>query len=650
MKKILPILFILLALSGKAQTNINVVYSFLNGLNQNQRVVQVSFTPMSLGIYSNAFVIGDENYRVVTGNKFTNQMISGFGYRVKYFRQKDPDIITAIFTNWFGTNVSGTVYATDYVAISTNLGSGIYAYSQAQSDARYPTFATATNIALVVAQSVVNTNAGGGGGGVTNGGGVLSGMLTNATFSAGGSNAIKGVAIDLGVVTNNANGVTLGTLNLGNATLGAGILNLWDTTGGANVTMQALDGAISFNATIDVPGMTSGGSVSAANFIGDGSQLTGLPRQQTNQIVIYNTNTYSTSTSPMVVTSTVAGKKLFEVKTDIAPSGSGGQSFGHIIGWAEPNDLYVPATSYNSGASGLYSYLGTTASEYIRGGIGGDYRLATIVPTAFGTNGIYGVALEFLNKRNYFYSTVAQSSFFVHPIKFDTFGGTSLGDNPDEEHTKDWISTNSWVRIRGSSDNTRSQFQLEGTGKPFIGTLTNGAFFNDGTNVSLVQNGVNSPIATLGASNNFTGGLYANGAAVLTAAPSLGFGGMRPFNGNSSSSAYIYTSIFGGYDSSTAANHGQVIQPGTYTNFWGNHVYPSFTGTNFYLILTNNGSGTYVEAMRAYRINASANAQNLWSNTTTSFRVSVPTVVIIAMSNSLGTITAPFTSWSIQKY
>jgi len=138
MKKILSILFLISALlECRAQTNINVIYSFLNGLNQNQKVVQVSFTPMSLGIFSNAYVVGDENYRVVTGNKFTNQMISGFGYRVKYFRQKDPDIVTAIFTNWFGTNVYGTVYATDYTAISTNLGNGIYAYSMAQADARF---------------------------------------------------------------------------------------------------------------------------------------------------------------------------------------------------------------------------------------------------------------------------------------------------------------------------------------------------------------------------------------------------------------------------------------------------------------------------------------------------------------------------------
>ena len=155
MKKLLFAILISAALlSCRAQTNISVIYSFLNGLNQNQRVVQVSFTPMSLGIYSNAVVVGDENYRVVSGNKLTNQMIAGFGYRVKYFRQKDPDVITAVFTNWFGTNVSGTVYASDYITISTNLGSGIYAYSQAQADARF------APIGSVQANAITNNQSG----------------------------------------------------------------------------------------------------------------------------------------------------------------------------------------------------------------------------------------------------------------------------------------------------------------------------------------------------------------------------------------------------------------------------------------------------------------------------------------------------------
>lgn len=106
------------ALVCQAQTNISVIYSFMNGLGQVQNVKQVSFTPMAyqVGSYSNATVVGDEVFRVVTASRLTNNMLSGFAYRVKYFQSIQPPVTTFIGTNYFGTNVTGAVYATDYMA------------------------------------------------------------------------------------------------------------------------------------------------------------------------------------------------------------------------------------------------------------------------------------------------------------------------------------------------------------------------------------------------------------------------------------------------------------------------------------------------------------------------------------------------------
>ena len=121
----------------QAQTNISVIYSFVNGLGQTQTVKQVSFTPLAFGLDGKAYVVGDETFRVITSASYTNPMLSGFSYRVKYFSTIQPPTLTACFTNSFSTNVTGTVYAADYTAISTNLSNGLYAYSMAASDALF---------------------------------------------------------------------------------------------------------------------------------------------------------------------------------------------------------------------------------------------------------------------------------------------------------------------------------------------------------------------------------------------------------------------------------------------------------------------------------------------------------------------------------
>ena len=120
-----------------AQTNISVIYSFVNGLGQAQTVKQVSFAPFYLNAISHSYVVGDEVKRVVTTPQYTNPMISGLTYLVKYFSTIQPPTVTLQFTNYFPTNISGTVFATDYTALSTNLGNGIYALTLAQAQAMF---------------------------------------------------------------------------------------------------------------------------------------------------------------------------------------------------------------------------------------------------------------------------------------------------------------------------------------------------------------------------------------------------------------------------------------------------------------------------------------------------------------------------------
>jgi len=148
------ILLLLVGLNLRAQSLFTNVFSFVNAMGVTQNVKQVSIEPLqALGVYGDSIIVPDVQKLTVKTNTLPVPLLSGYSYRVKYYASVSPELITSTFTNYFSTNVSGVVSASDYVTISTNLGSGIYAYSQAQSDARYPTFAAVTNIAQSVGGS-----------------------------------------------------------------------------------------------------------------------------------------------------------------------------------------------------------------------------------------------------------------------------------------------------------------------------------------------------------------------------------------------------------------------------------------------------------------------------------------------------------------
>ncbi len=103
-----------------SQTNISVVYSFVDGTGQPQNVKQVSFAPLGLAISGNSVMATNEFRRVITTTNLAVPLLNNMAYRVRYLVSIQPDVYGACFTNYFGTNVTGTVYAKDYVTFSNN--------------------------------------------------------------------------------------------------------------------------------------------------------------------------------------------------------------------------------------------------------------------------------------------------------------------------------------------------------------------------------------------------------------------------------------------------------------------------------------------------------------------------------------------------
>ena len=284
------------------QTNISVVYSFVNGLGQTQIVKQVSFQPFYLNSLSKSYVVGDEVKRVVTTSQFTNPMISGLSYLVKYYSTIQPPTVTLQFTNYFPTNISGTVYAVDYTTISTNLGSGIYAYSQAQADARFAPIGSSGGTTYTFS----NTNLPAGVV-VTNGAAVAVGTNTSGLVTTNDTRALN--------LTNSGN-VFGGSFNNGHAAIttdatasfvnGAFVLNDSDPAyGDGNATILTInhddalvvsDGDTSLsilgntligrnNSAIATWSISDLGAINALSFTGNGSGLTNLNASQLTGVV-----------------------------------------------------------------------------------------------------------------------------------------------------------------------------------------------------------------------------------------------------------------------------------------------------------------------------------------------------------------------------
>ena len=302
-------------------------------------------------------------------------------------------------------------YDFNYCAnLATNLGTFVWTnnyYVQVTTNLAGNALVQVTNIAQSVSGS----------GGVTNGGGILAGMLTNASFSASGTNSVRYIAAP------NTNSLTLFFTN--------------------ESTQDYTDVVKYFSTITD------------------------------------NDSEYSYSFLAKKVTQANGGQSGASFLAEYNYTGLGGEF------------TYETLNGTGTGDAAL-GYSHNLSSTNISGS---ENRFAVGVGAFYGLSGQWGASYELLTKKRNTYWTTNQAGVFTHPFTIDGDGGTSLGDNPEVEHTKDWKSV-PWVRIRGSSDSTRPQFQLEGSMRSFSGTITNGAFYNDGTSVHLAQRGAIAPIVT----------------------------------------------------------------------------------------------------------------------------------------------------------
>lgn len=143
---------------------LDAVYNFTDFTGTPQKIKSLTIEPIApLALDNTNIVTGDRRIFVTdtSGSKTVSNILSGYNYRITLA----GSYTTTVFTNSFGTNVTGLVNASDYIAISTNLASGLTAYSKAEADARFALIGeggggNATNVLQVAAGEgvVVDTN------------------------------------------------------------------------------------------------------------------------------------------------------------------------------------------------------------------------------------------------------------------------------------------------------------------------------------------------------------------------------------------------------------------------------------------------------------------------------------------------------------
>jgi hypothetical protein len=158
--RLLPIWAVWLALSARAEFTATYTFADFQQNPLTTRALQITplFTITESGTN---FITGDRRRYTnsVTGYVPVSGMVPG-GYRIEFF----GPYTTTTFTNVFGTNVTGTVNAKDYVSASLAVNSFTTAFSQAQSTARFHDVAgdTSTNAqfrgTLIFAIGATNLN------------------------------------------------------------------------------------------------------------------------------------------------------------------------------------------------------------------------------------------------------------------------------------------------------------------------------------------------------------------------------------------------------------------------------------------------------------------------------------------------------------
>lgn len=299
------ILFLLSAFSVFA-TDINVVYSFVDGLGQTNSVSKITFTPLYLSSDGQHIVTSNTVTRVTSGASYTNAMKAGIAYAVNYYPTAYGSP-SASFTNYFPSSLTNgqTVDAVDYMSFGFSFGTFSYGIEPGtnvlfqtngtaitiSSSGGGTTYTNTTAAAGVISGSGIGTNTSGivtyssiaAAGGVTN---EQTGVTLNGTFTGNGSGLTNLNASSLSsgtvplarlpaaVVTNNEANVSLSGTFAGTF---AGNLNNGVSHVGTNfvATYQIL--ANSFSSDGDDPVVALGNWLwSDGTLSGDGSGLTNL--------------------------------------------------------------------------------------------------------------------------------------------------------------------------------------------------------------------------------------------------------------------------------------------------------------------------------------------------------------------------------------
>ena len=135
-----------------------------------------------------------------------------------------------------------------------------------------------------------------------------------------------------------------------------------------------------------------------------------------------------------------------------------------------------------------------------------DKRFAVGIGAMFGTNGMFGGSMEFLNLRDLNFNDSPQQAFtlFWHPLKLNPDGSVTTGNNPTSEHGLDYIFTNAWHTERAGTL-SRPQLYLEPSPRP-TNTFKGGQIWFETNSVKSDMmfsptNGVVFPIPQLNQSN-----------------------------------------------------------------------------------------------------------------------------------------------------
>lgn len=235
------------------------------------------------------------------------------------------------------------------------------------------------------------------------------------------------------------------------------------------------------------------GTISAGDFTGNGSGLTGLSASDlTGTIspsalpgnILFNGSANVGFLSSFFVTNTGGpegdndGLGIWGIKDAYynAKEIYNVELYGGSDAWsADPQEYSDYTPSFNEdvaagspvGAAGLSQYIYNTHIL----SLSGDNRSSVGVVTTFGTNAEYGNIIEFLPRKSEHANI--NSGLFAHPLRLDGYGRVMVGNVPESEHTRFYVG-NAYLDLwtGGNTDVPALLFEQDGLAAyPVTGAL-----------------------------------------------------------------------------------------------------------------------------------------------------------------------------------